>query len=964
MWGTLEMGEKNGNTLVIGPGPVTLAQGPVFQYTAARGCMYLRRMGFRVIVLEDNPATMMDIGGGEEDLFMEPPVPEVVERIFERIEVGSIWYGLAGERSWRLFMRLAGEGWYERLGMVTPGNEDRALWLCGDRAMLRESLESGGIANPAFHMARNIREGQEAAEKLGFPLVVRPHFSCGGWGAGMAYNLEDFPVLFEESVRDSMTGEVLVEEALDSWRKYIVLALRDGNGRTSIPGIFEQVERLPRHDEDSVLIYPPRSPGKEESYALREMARSVVDALDLLGLVEIKLAADPGWEALYVMDVNPRPWRTMPLLETALGTDLLSAHIDLVLGRSLSREQRELESLRPDGTMLAVPRLRHGRDGDGEGYLALGCMSTGRMICRGRDVNEAAAKALSSLARAGDVVANGEGSLTGKTLMRLGGWGAKDKTGWRAVATIGDGSPQCVSWTLNGEPGGRIIILAGDNEGIGGGYDENVNCYMALRAYRERIGEAALYTTDPGFALLAREEADAVFLGPLEEEAVVQAARVIGSETLLAHYGGIEAMNCAMRLVDRGVNVWGLQALREGAVCSQVLERAGEAGLPVVGFSVSSGQEDGKGILHGENYPLLATVEGTRMGVSERVIYSLEDGVSLTREYADAEILWRPLLEEAQEVQVEAVGVSSGGHMMLLWEQLDATGISSSDGLAVYPPRYLTSEQSQKALELARRAIDLLGWRGNLAMRMLLSNGDIALWSVSPGPSSNASFLHRASSFPLAANGVLALCGIDPGTVWDFKEYSAVRVPIIPYEAIAEDDIMPSPQRRSTGAVMGIAEGPGMALSKALWSLGLRPQPGGRALLSVANREKRRVPLLARELMQAGYLVAATRGTAHALAAAGIKVEEVNKLREGRPNILDLIRNGQVDMVVNIPRGKHPRSDGFYIRAASVRHGIPCITDMEVALALARGMRQAGPPAWEVHALNEYRRPRHEVRGV
>jgi carbamoyl-phosphate synthase large subunit len=215
---------------------------------------------------------------------------------------------------------------------------------------------------------------------------------------------------------------------------------------------------------------------------------------------------------------------------------------------------------------------------------------------------------------------------------------------------------------------------------------------------------------------------------------------------------------------------------------------------------------------------------------------------------------------------------------------------------------------------------------------------------------------------PLISLGISASSGESIVPPRPQEHLYAVRAPLIPFAVIAGSDILPSPQRRSTGAVMGIASDPGVALSKALWSQGLRPQAGGKAFLSVANREKRRALLLARELMQAGYVLLATRGTAHALAAAGMEVETVNKLREGRPNILDLIRNGQVGMVVNIPRGKHPHSDGFYIRAASAHHGIPCITDMEVALALARGLRQAGPSAWELRPLQEYGRSRHEVR--
>jgi carbamoyl-phosphate synthase large subunit len=245
---------------------------------------------------------------------------------------------------------------------------------------------------------------------------------------------------------------------------------------------------------------------------------------------------------------------------------------------------------------------------------------------------------------------------------------------------------------------------------------------------------------------------------------------------------------------------------------------------------------------------------------------------------------------------------------------------------------------------------------------MVFEDGEVYMWEMTPGPSSNLPFLLRASGKPMAAWGFMALNGRSPWVSAETPRYNVVRAPLIPFGVIASSDILPSPQRRSTGAVLGLAADPGVALAKALWSEGLRPQPGGRAFLSVANREKRRALLLARELQAAGYILMATRGTAHALSAAGLKIITVNKLREGRPNILDHVRNGEVGLVINIPRGKSPHSDGFYIRAASASHGIPCITNMEVALALARGLRSADPAGWEVLPLGEYGRSRQEVR--
>ena len=954
------MEEWKGTALVIGPGPVTLAQGPFLQYTAARACRRLRLSGWHVLALEDNPATMIDSEGGEGDLYMEPPAVEVIARIVGGRDADSIWCGLGGRRGWMLGMRLASETWYESSPIRAIDLDDRTLWLCGDRTLMRETLETSGIANPAFLAVGSKGEGQEAAEKLGFPLIVRPHFSCGGWGAGLAYNIEDYPALLEEAMRESITGEVLVEEALDGWRKYIALALRDREGRVCIPGIIEQEEPLPKHDEDALLIYPPLHQGREGEYALREMAIKVMESLDLLGLVEIKLAASPGWEALYVLDINPRPWRTMPLLETARGVDLLGAHIDLVLGGALEKEHFELEDITPANTTLVTGCPAYRVEGEGEGYLALGCRSMGRKAYRGEDAYEAAARALADLSRNRQ---HGVESDTAAALQRL--MRDAEKKAGVSMSISGTARAHAVASYYRTQPGevlgGGVMLLGSDNGGPGGGYEANVNCIQALRAWKEGGERAALYTPDPGFALLASEECDAVFLGPLETAAVATAASSAGVDSLTAHFGGGYAMDLATDLAGKGMEVWGLRELESGRSLARALTKARSSGVQVVDFEISKGLEESKDTLERAEYPMLATLEGAGGCSEHRLVYTYGEALDMLGERR-GHILWRPLREEAQEVQVEAVA-SPLGNAILLWEQLDATALDATDGLAVFPPCYLTSEQTRRALDLAERAIAALGWRGNLSMRMRVNNGDVEIWSLNPGPSASLPFLHRASSMPLASYGMMALGGLDVAMRAACESCSAVRAPLIPFGMIAGSDILQSPKRRSTGAVIGLANDPGVAFAKALWSQGLIPQPGGVALLSVANRDKRRALLLARELQEAGYILKATRGTAHALAAAGIEVEAVNKLREGRPNILDLIRNGQVGLVVNIPRGKYPHSDGFYIRAASVRHGIPCITNMEVAQAFARGLRRADPPAWMVMPLEDYCRPRQELKG-
>lgn len=953
------------SALVVGPGPVALGQGPVFQFTAARACRELRRMGWRVIVLEDNPATLMDLDGGEGDMFIEPAAPEVVERIVERSGAGIIWYSLGGKRAWNLAMRLGGEGWLDQMALETAGREEAALWLCGDRSMLRETLESRGMGGPAFRAVSGAREGQEAAESLGFPLVVRPYFSCGGWGTGLAFNIEEYPILLEKALRESLTGEVLVERALLGWKKFIALVLADGEGGSCVAGVVQQLEPLPKNDQDSVLIYPSPFLGGEELYALRETARETVRALELTGILEIKMAVHPDWTSLHVLDVNPWPWRTLPVLEIAMGEDLLRPFLRLQLGGSLERGYLELEDRAAAATLVSVPCNYTPEEGEGEDSPVLGCRSMGRRVFVRRDAADAIGDALSASRRTLGGTALGRGIIE---ILEI--WGNRLIRGRAAAGSKGvkpheageeTGSPLCLSRAVEGDLSGGLLMLGGGDEGPGGGYETDANCYhamMALKAVGERV---ALFTPDPNLSLLAASEADAVFIGELEEGEISRAAAMLEMGEAVVHFGGRRAMICAGGLRGRGLRIRGIGDLEGDLSSRALLERLGAAGLRVAPFRVSVGIEEGRKALAEATFPLMASVDNG--DTAHRLVYTEAEAAEFVEAWQQVEILWRETGEEAHEIEVEAVATSAEGNLVLLWEQVDEPGICSTDGLAVYPPCYITTDKADMALDLASRALDILERRGNASMRIVLAGEEALIWDISCVPSPNLPFLSRATGIPLSSCGALALMGRSHGHAAREFGCSAVRAPTIPYSILASSDILASPQRRSTGTVLGLASEPGVALAKALWSEGLRPQPGGRAFLSVANREKRRALLLARELTASGFVLSATRGTARTLSAAGMEVEVVNKLREGRPNVLDLIRNGDVGLVVNIPRGRWPRSDGFYIRAASAEYGIPCVTNMEVALALARGIRFAHPGGWEVRPYLEYCRDEQSVGG-
>ncbi len=936
--------------LVVGPGAAAPSQGGWRRWQAARLCAWLRRMGGETLALDDDPCTLMDIGASGNDLYIEPPLTEVVEAIVESRGATSIWYGAGGGRAGALAARLSADGAHQRLGVTTPEWDDRVWWTCGDRSLLREALESARIENPRFYAVKHMREGQAAVDHLGYPVVVRPHFSIGARGAGIAYNREDYLGLLEEAIHESLTGEVMVEECLEGWTKYIVVALRDARGGSRVVGILEQLSPLQRHEGNAVLITPPICAWGEAAYALEEMARRVAEVIGLTGVFEIKLAVSSHWEAMQVIDVNPVAGDALVLLEVLTGNDLVRARALMAMGHDIDEALGKHHRGRDGRCLIALPEMNDIREGDGEGHIPLERRSPAWRVLLSSNPARAAAQALHHLE-----VSEGKGyahPIDRCAQERLVGIAARKECTDKEA-----GKPRpahlsylCITRAADGGMEEGLMFLGGRAVGDGA-QERQAACMRALLAAGEKGIKTALYTPDAGMALLATSVADAVFLGGLEPAAVKEAAKEVGIKRVTAHFGGREAADCAAGVGRSPLRVLGMEDVMDMARPQLVLEKLRSSGVPVTVFN--AGRCDTRGDLDGLTFPLHAMSTDNGHRGREEVVYSHGEARDLESELGGS-VLWRPLNEEAHELHVEAVGGAQGCVVALLWEQLEYAGVSTSEGIAVFPPVSLTSEQKRRAEELARTAVEALGWHGNLSLRLVVDEKGLRVWGAEPLASGNLAFMERASDMQLACLGLMALLG----EACEGEEGTATRVtvrfPLPTNGGLSDTDILPFTMRRSAGAVMGTGREFGTALSKALLSLGMRPRPGGAALLSVANREKRKAVLLARELMEIGYRIMATRGTAHTLSAAGIEVETVNKLREGRPNILDHIRNGEVSLVVNIPRGKHPHCDGFYIRDASVRHGVPCVTDMEAAMALVMGLRKASTLAPEPRALSEY----------
>jgi carbamoylphosphate synthase large subunit len=861
-------------------------------------------MGCRVVVLDDNPATLMDVGGEEGDLYLEPPVPEVVRKIIEESGVEEMWPGFGGRRGWRLALRMAEEGWCERLGLRIPLHEDIPLWYSGDRLLFRETLREKRVPNPPYVAVTRGGGMETAVEELGFPLVIRPSFSSGGEGTAVVYNREEYRDELEKAFDSGLTGEVLVEAALMGWRKYIAVVGRDGKGGFRLFVLAEQVDSLPRHEGNSTLLLPSGHLGREECYALGEFARATAEALGLVGVSEVKLAVHPAWEEVYPLDVNPRPWRVTPLAEVFLGVDLVKAHLRLVLGGDLEE--------------IDVP------EGTGEVLPLLAASPGGRKLEAGEEARETQVMVESWSVEFADV-------------KRVEGSGApKPDIAWKRAV---EGKPRCLSTTAEGLENAVVMpVDSGKREE----YEGDAVAALALLLLREEGLRSVVVTPRLDFALFACCLADAVYLSPASPEAAREVARLTGAGSLSFLFSQAASEPWA---AERSGEACPACEGKDKVSAHDLLSKLENAGLPVVSHGRLTGK-GGVGLPAGANLPLLLetgsmdwaeTVYGP--DIPERALGALERG---------EEVFWREVWEEGQEIVVEMVGDGEKALDVVFWEQADGPGVSTSDGWGKYPAGYLTTRRGEELRDLAHSVVGVLGWKGVMSMRVVVREGRSHVWDVSTFPSPNLPFIYRACGVNLAGRGLLVSLGGGSAAPAAVGGEAAIRIPLFSQERSLVGDILPTPYRRSVGSVLGKADDPGEALAKALWSCGIRPCMEKAAFISVADREKRKAVLLARELMGMGFRLMATRGTARALEAAGLKVEAVAKLKEGRPNIVDRIRNGEVGLVINVPRGRYPRSDGYYIRAACSLRRIPCITSMEAAMEMSGGWKKADPSSWKV----------------
>lgn len=1084
--------------LLIGSGPIVIGQACEFDYSGTQACKALREEGYEVVLVNSNPATIMTDPEMADRTYVEPVTWQVVAKIIEKERPDALLPTLGGQTGLNTAMDLHRHGVLARFGVQMIGATPEVIDKAEDREQFKKAMLKIGIAVPKSGVARSLAEAQAIRDHVGLPCVLRPSFTLGGTGGGIAYNREEFNELIARGLDLSPVGEVLIEESVIGWKEFELEVMRDRADNVVIVCSIENLDPMGIHTGDSITVAPIQTLTDKEYQRMRDAAIRIIREIGVeTGGSNIQFAVNPADGLMVAIEMNPRVSRSSALASKATGFPIAKIAAKLAVGYRLDELRNDITRETPacfeptiDYVVTKIPRWAFEKFPDADPTLTTQMKSVGETMAIGRTFKESLQKALRGLETGrfglGCDRADRWGTLTQPTreevVARLATPNAERiwyvryafKLGltvediharthidrWflhnirdlvvmedrlRAASltparSAGDGTapPGALDWvdtsllreakqqgfsdtqlaTLwncsptevrrlrlargvtasyklvdtcaaefeaytpyyystyespivrveNGvarpdpvedeaRPQGdreRIMILGGGPNRIGQGIEFDYCCCQAAFALREAGYETIMVNSNPETVSTDYDTSDHLFFEPLTAEDVLNICDRMKPRGLIVQFGGQTPLNLAKALAAAGAPIIGtsvesIDAAEDRKLFQQLVDKLGLK-QPPNGTALDIDQA-----LHAARkigYPILVRPSYVLGGRAMEIVY---DDDALRRYMARAlditpgkPILIDKFLESAIEVDVDCL--SDGARTLIggVMQHIEEAGIHSGDSACVIPPHSLPApvvdEIRRQTRELARE----LQVQGLMNVQFAVSrDGTVYVLEVNPRASRTVPFVSKATGVPLARYASLVMVGktLDELGLHDevVPRHYSVKESVFPFNKFPGVDIILGPEMRSTGEVMGVDDSFPMAFAKSQMAASSTLPLQGTIFISVADRDKQDVIPIARGLAGLGYTLISTRGTAQALRDAGLNVEEVPKLQEGRPNLIDHMKNDQVALVINTPSGRGSRTDEGRIRAAAVAHGVTCITTLaaaDAAVAACRALRQ------------------------
>ncbi len=1056
--------------LIIGSGPIIIGQACEFDYSGTQACKALRKLGYEIVLVNSNPATIMTDPEIADVTYIEPLNADRLEQIIAKERPDALLPNLGGQSGLNLCSELSKSGVLDRYGVQVIGVQVDAIERGEDRIEFKHTMESLGIEMARSEVAYSVEEAKRIAETLGYPVVLRPAYTMGGTGGGLVYNVEELEKVAARGLQASLVGQVLVEESVLGWEELELEVVRDSDNQMITVCFIENIDPMGVHTGDSFCAAPMLTISEEVQKRLQEKSYRIVEKIQVIGGTNVQWAHDPKTDRDIIIEINPRTSRSSALASKATGFPIALVSAMLASGLTLKEipcgKYGTLDKYVPDGDYVVIKFARWAFEKfkGVEDHLGTQMRAVGEVMSIGKTYKEAFQKAIRSLEtgryglghvkdfdtlskeellrrlmtpsserhflmyealRKGAsveeihevtkvkeyfieqmkelveeeeallkyrgqlppdealIAAKKDGfsdvylsqilNLSEETIRnkRL-SLGVEEQ--WEGVHVSGTLNSAYYYSTYNGTDKNpihtdkpKIMILGGGPNRIGQGIEFDYCCVHASLALKKLGFETIIVNCNPETVSTDYDTSDKLYFEPLTLEDVLSIYRKEQPVGVIAQFGGQTPLNLAADLEKNGVNILGTSPsvidLAEDRDQFRAMMEKLNIPMPESGMAVNV--EEALSIAGQIGYPVMVRPSYVLGGRGMEVVYDeqmlteyMQAAVGVT---PDRPILIDRFLMHATECEADAVCDGTHAFVPAVMEHIELAGVHSGDSACIVPSRHLSQENLETIKDYTKRIAEQLHVQGLMNMQYAIENGKVFVLEANPRASRTVPLVSKVCDIrmvPLAIDIVTSQLTGRPSPLENMKEreipYYGVKESVFPFNMFPEVDPLLGPEMRSTGEVLGMSRFWGEAFFKAQEATQVKLPLTGTVLISVSDRDKGEVVDVAREFAATGFSILASKHTCRLLNDAGIQAQQVDKLSEGRPNMLDMITNGKVDLVINTPVGRERDVDDSYLRKAAIKKKIPYITTMAAAQASVSGIKSMKMQGCgEVHSLQE-----------
>ncbi|NQU94745.1 MAG: carbamoyl-phosphate synthase large subunit [Candidatus Omnitrophica bacterium] len=1036
--------------LIIGSGPIIIGQACEFDYSGTQACKALKEEGYEVVLVNSNPATIMTDPGMAHKTYIEPLTIESLEKIIEKERPDGLLSNLGGQTGLNLSSSLYKSGILKKYNVEIIGVKADAIERGEDRIAFKATMNKLGVSMPKSEPCHSVEEAEKIVENLGYPVVLRPAYTMGGTGGGIAYNIDELRTIVSRGLAASIVHQVLVEEAVIGWEELELEVVRDNKNQKITVCFIENIDAMGVHTGDSFCCAPMLTVPKPLQKRMQDISYKIVDAIGVVGGTNIQFAHNVKDDRIVVIEINPRTSRSSALASKATGFPIARISTKLAAGLTMDEipywRKGTLEKYEPWGDYVVIKFARWAFEKfpGSKDVLGTQMRAVGEVMSIGKTFKEAFQKAIRSLEikRYGVGGAKNFKTLTldalrqklaapsseriflmyealrkGMTIDELykvthiGTWfineikelveyeeeilkfswkkfpderlakakewgfsdrylaglfGVKEKDvrekriaigkhgRYDAVPVSGVENAAYYYSTYIGEdkvpvsPNKKILILGGGPNRIGQGIEFDYTCVHAAFALRDEGYESIMVNCNPETVSTDYDTSNKLYFEPLTVEDVLtiyEKEKPIGA---IVQFGGQTPLNLAQELKDNGVKILGTspESIDLAEDRERFREKMIKLSIPQPESGTARSLEEALKIAEKIGYPLMVRPSYVLGGRGMEVVYD----ETMLRNYALGAIDVSPehpmlidrFLEEAVEVEVDAVSDGKDTFVAAIMEHIELAGVHSGDSACVIPSRTIKKEHLETIKEYSAQIAKELKVVGLTNIQYAICDDKVYILEANPRASRTVPIVSKIMDIPIARIATQVMLGKKLSSFPELKTqkipYVGVKEAVFPFNMFPEVDPLLGPEMRATGEVMGIANTFGEAFYKAQEAAGIRLPLKGNALLTVADKDKKFLLSIAKKLKKLGFNFYATEGTARFLKEKGIDSSVVKKLHEGRPNISDAIKNKEINLIINTPIGHSGKHDDSYIRMSAIKHKIPYITSLTAAEASIEGI--------------------------